>query len=97
MGKEETKDLLKFLKPFDDNIIDLVMWLREFVWDLYAQTSELIYGNYNAVAVGWSPTDKVGHTFCRIAVGRSSKNVHFDFYWGSELSDRDKILLGKGN
>ena len=57
----------------------------------------MIYDNYNAVAFGWSPTDKVGHTICSIAVGRSSKNVHFGFYWGSEISDPDKILLGKGN
>ena len=30
-------------------------------------------------------------------MGRSSKNIHFGFYWGSELSDPDKILLGEGN
>lgn len=97
MSKDQTKDLLKFLKPFGDDITSLVMWLREFAWDLYPQTNELIYDNYNAVAFGWSPTDKAGHTFCSIAVGRSSKNVHFGFYWGSELSDPDKILLGEGN
>lgn len=97
MSKDQTKDLLKFLEPFGDDITALVMWLREFAWDLYPQTNELIYDNYNAVAFGWSPTDKVGHTFCSIAVGRSSKNVHFGFYWGSELSDPDKILLGEGN
>ena len=97
MPKEHTKDLLIFLKPFGDEIIDLVMWLREFAWKLYPHTNELIYDNYNAVAFGWSPTDKVGHTFCSIAVGRSSKNIHFGFYWGSELSDPDKILLGEGN
>src|SRR5258705_9856216 len=97
MGKEHTKDLLKFLKPFPDLIQETALWLREFVWDMYPQTNELIYDNYNAVAFGWSPTDRVGHTFCSIAVGRSSKNVHFGFYWGSELSDPGKILLGEGN
>lgn len=97
MSKEQTTDLLKFLKPFSNDLIDLVMWLREFAWDLFPQTNELIYDNYNAVAFGWSPTDRLGHTFCSIAVGRSSKNVHFGFYWGSELSDPDKILLGEGN
>jgi hypothetical protein len=97
MGKEQTKDLLKFLKPFGKETTDMVMWLREFAWDLYPETNELIYDNYNAVAFGWSPTEKVGHTFCSIAVGRSSGNVHFGFYWGSELSDPDKILLGEGN
>jgi hypothetical protein len=97
MSKEQTKDLLKFLKPFSKEIIERALWLREFIWDLYPQTNELIYDNYNALAVGWSPTDRVGHTFCSIAVGRTSNNVHFGFYWGSEISDPDKILLGEGN
>jgi hypothetical protein len=97
MSKEETKDLLKFLKPFDDEINELVLWLREFVWDLYPGTNELIYDNYNALAFGWSPTDRVGHTFCSIAIGRTSKNIHFGFYWGSQISDPEKKLLGKGN
>jgi hypothetical protein len=97
MSKEQTKDLLKFLKPFDKEIIELVMWLRDFAWDLCPETNELIYDNYNAVAFGWSPTERVGHTICSIAVGRSSKNVHFGFYWGNELSEPDRILLGEGN
>jgi hypothetical protein len=96
MAKGDTKDLLKFLKPFPDQV-DIVMWLRDFVWDLYPKVNELIYDNYNALAFGWSPTDKVGHTFCSIAVGRTSKNVHFGFYWGSDLADPKKILIGEGN
>ncbi|KAA9037702.1 hypothetical protein FW778_16540 [Ginsengibacter hankyongi] len=96
MSKDQTKDLIKFIKPFDKEINELVFWLREFVWDLYPTSNELIYDNYNAVAFGWSPTDKVGHTFCSIAVGRTSKNIHFGFYWGSELSDPEKLLIGNG-
>jgi len=97
MSKEQKKELLGFLEPFSDDITDLVMWLRDFAWDLCPNANELIYDNYNAVAFGWSPTEKLGHTICSIAVGRSSKNVHFGFYWGNEISDPDKILLGKGN
>lgn len=97
MSKEQTKDLLKFLKPFGDDKINLVMWLRNFAWDLCPTTNELIYDNYNAVAFGWSPTDKLGHTICSIAVGRSSKNVHFGFYWGNEIADPGNMLLGQGN
>ena len=97
MSKEQTKDLLKFLKPFPKDIQETAMWLRDFVWNLYPKANELIYDNYNAVAFGWSPTDRVGHTFCSIAVGRSSYNVHFGFYWGSQISDPEKMLLGKGN
>jgi len=73
------------------------LWLREFVWDLYPDSNELIYDNYNALAVGWSPSDRVGHTFCSIAVGRTSGNVHFGFYWGSQIADPKKMLLGGGN
>jgi hypothetical protein len=96
MSKEQTTDLLKFLKPFSVEITETVLRLRDFVWNLYPQTNELIYDNYNALAFGWSPTDKVGHTFCSIAVGRTSKNIHFGFYWGSEISDPKKLLLGQG-
>jgi hypothetical protein len=97
MAKEDTKDLLKFLKPFDNSITEIVMWLRDFGWDCCPDANELIYDNYNALAFGWSPTDKVGHTICTISVGRSSKNIHFGFYWGTEIADPDKILLGEGN
>ena len=94
---KENKDLLKFLKPFDKEIIEKVLWLRQFIWDLYPDSNELIYDNYNALAVGWSPTDRIGQTFCSIAVGRTSKNIHFGFYWGSEISDPEKKLIGQGN
>lgn len=97
MPKSETKDLKKFLSVFPKEKQKTALWLREFVWDLYPDCNELIYDNYNALAFGWSPTDKVGHTFCSIAVGRSSNNVHFGFYWGSQIADPEKILLGKGN
>ena len=71
MSKEQTKDLEKFLKPFSAAIHETVFWLRDFVWDMYPQANELIYDNYNALAFGWSPTDRVGQIFCSIAVRES--------------------------
>ena len=97
MPKESVKDLLKFLKPFPKQVRENALWLREFAWDLYPDCNELIYDNYNAVAFGWSPSDKVGDTFCSIAVGRTSHNVHFGFYWGSKIADPEKKLTGEGN
>ena len=95
MSKDETKDLLKFLKPFPADIRGMALWLREFVWDLYPNCNELIYDNYNALAFGWSTTEKLGDTFCTIAV--MSKYLHFGFFWGTQIADPKKILLGKGN
>jgi hypothetical protein len=95
MGKEDKKDLLKFLKPYPAEVQKMALWLRDLVWDLYPDSNELIYDNYNAVAFGWSPTDRLGHTFCSVAV--LSNYVHFGLYWGNEIADPDKLLLGKGN
>jgi len=97
MSKETLDDLTTFLAPFPGNIRETALWLREFVWDLYPTANELIYDNYNAVAFGWSLTDKLGHTFCSVAVGRSSHNVHFGFYWGAEIADPEHLLIGAGN
>ncbi len=95
MGKQDKKELLKFIKPYPAEVQKMALWLRDLVWDLYPDSNELIYDNYNAVAFGWSPTDRLGHTFCSVAV--LSNYVHFGFYWGNEIADPDKLLLGKGN
>src|SRR5579872_6886460 len=97
MSKEQNSELLKFLSVYPEEKQQTVLWLRDFVWDLYPHCNELIYDNYNALAFGWSPTDRVGHTFCNIAVGRTSHNVHFGFYWGSQIADPEKKLIGNGN
>jgi|SRR3569833_3952694 len=94
MPKEEVHDLVKFLLPYPDKVKAAALWLREFVWDLYPQTNELIYDNYNAVAFGWSPTEKAGNVFCSIAV--CSDHVNFGFNRGVDVADPDKILLGDG-
>lgn len=96
MSKKQTTDLMKFLKMFSAGRQEIALKLRDFVWDLYPQTNELVYDNFNALAFGWSPTDKVGDTFCTVALYRTNKNNHFGFYWGSQIKDPDKILLGDG-
>ena len=97
MAIDDTKSLKKFLSIFPAEVQQTALWLREFVWKLYPYCNELIYDNYNALAFGWSPTERQGHVFCSIAIGRTSHNIHFGFYWGSEISDPEKKLLGGGN
>jgi hypothetical protein len=62
MSKEQTIDLKRFLNSFSDDKKKVAFKLRDFVWGLYPQTNELVYDNYNAVAFGWSPTDKVKYS-----------------------------------
>lgn len=95
MAKEDITDLAKFLQPFPENVKETAWWLRTFLWHLFPSCNELIYDNYNAVAVGFGPTEKVGDVFCSFAV--YSKHVNFGFNRGSEISDPDKILKGSGS
>lgn len=97
MALKDTKHLAKPLKSFPTDVQQKALWIRKFIWETYPDTNELIYDNYNALAVGWSPTDRVGHTFVSFACGRTSHNVHFGFYYGAKLKDPKKILLGEGN
>ena len=92
MSRENVDELMGFILPYPDAVKAAALWLRNFVWDLYPETNELIYDNYNAVAFGWSPTDKAGDVFCSVAV--YSGHVNFGFNRGSEIPDRKKILSG---
>jgi hypothetical protein len=95
MAKEDVQDLVKFLLPYPSHVKAAALWLREFVWDLYPQTNELIYDNYNAVAFGWSPTDKAGDVFCSIAV--YFDYINFGFNRGTDFEDPHQILKGDGS
>jgi hypothetical protein len=94
MGKQDNKDLLKFLAVFPPDVQERALWLRDFVWDLYPECNELIYDNYNALAFGWGLSDRLGDVFCSIAV---YKSINFGFNRGHEISDPKQKLLGNGN
>ena len=60
----------------------------------FAGTQELVYDNYNALAIGWSPTGKVGHVICSIAL--YPRWVNLFFMQGTQLPDPTKRLKGAG-
>lgn len=95
MPKNDTAELEKFLSAYPGSSREIALWLREWVWDLYPDSNELIYDNYNFLAFGWSPNDKMGDVFCNIAVG--TRGVVFGFTWGSKLTDPENRLSGSGN
>jgi len=95
MAKEDLNELVKFMLPYPDSVKAPALWLRAFVWDLYPETNELIYDNFNTLAIGWSPTDKAGDAFCSIAL--FTGHLNFGFNRGSEIPDRDQLLIGDGS
>jgi len=94
MGKETVNDLAKFLSPYPDNVKVVALWLRQFVWDIYPESNELIYVDALSVAIGFSPSDRAGDKFCSIAV--HANHVNFGLNKGSAIADPSKILSGTG-
>lgn len=94
MAKSDTKDLLKFLKHFPAEVQQVTLWLRDFVWATCPDCNELIYDNYNALAIGFGLSDKAGDVFCSIAV--YSNYANFGFLRGHEITDPGKALTGAG-
>lgn len=95
MSRKPSNDLVVFLKPFPNQVKEIALKIREFIWDFYPESNELIYDNYNALAIGFSLSDKAGDTFCSIAV--YANYVNFGFNRGSEISDPEQLLLGDGS
>ena len=95
MAREPLTDLLKFLEPFDKEVQEIALKLREIVLSTFPDTNELIYDNYNALAIGYSLSDKQKEMFCHIAV--YSKYVNIGFDRGVDLDDPKQILKGTGS
>ncbi len=94
MARKPLPDLLQFLKPYNTEVQQTALKLRDFVLDLYPDSNELIYNNYNAVAIAYSTTDAQKDAFCHIAV--YNRHVNFGFNKGTELKDTQAILKGSG-
>jgi hypothetical protein len=55
----------------------------------------MVYDNYNALAIGFGPTDKAGQAILSLAV--MPRWVTLCFLWGVHLSDPHNVLKGSGS
>jgi Domain of unknown function (DU1801) len=86
--------LLGFLKPYDRAIRDLALDVRAFVLADMTPCYEYIYDAYNAVALGYGPTDRYQDGVCHIAV--YATHVNLGFNQGATLDDPKGLLQGTG-
>jgi hypothetical protein len=94
MSSKPPKELIKFLRPYDRSIRDLALSLRELVIAELAPCHENIYDAYNAVALGYGPTDRLKDGICHIAV--YAGHVNLGFNKGATLPDPNNVLRGTG-
>jgi hypothetical protein len=88
------KELRQFLGAYEASIGELALALRSMVLEETPTANELIYDAYNAVAIGFSFTDRPSEAFCHIAV--YSRHVNLGFQHGADLPDPEKRLIGSG-
>ncbi len=86
--------LSKFIKPYDVSIQEIEIALRTFVMGIVPEANELMWDNYNAVAVAFSKSEKLKDAFCHIAL--YSGHVNFGFNRGAEIQNKSVKLEGAG-
>lgn len=83
-----------FLQSYPRSVRDLFEVTRNAVLDLEENVYEMIWDNYNALAVAYAPADQLRDAYCHIAV--YSSHVNLGFNQGAHLPDPQRILLGEG-
>lgn len=86
--------LSSFLNRYHLREQDLFWSLRDWLVSVAPPMNELIYDNYNALAIAYSLSHKVADAFCHIAV--YSQHVNFGFNRATELPPTDLPLEGQG-
>ena len=89
------KDSVKeFIAPYDQRIQSITDALRDIIRQLIPEANELIWDNYNALAMAYSKSEILKDAFCHIAV--YPKHVNIGFNRGAELGPYRIKLEGKG-
>ncbi len=90
------KQLAGFIAKFDPAVARLIRATCTTLRRGYFGTAtELVYDNYNALAIGWTGSGRTSDVI--VSVASTSRGVVLYFTWGTKLPDPDGILLGAGN
>lgn len=84
-----------FIARFDPAIAKLARAARSVIRKRYPTAIELVYDNYNALALGYSTTEKTSDAIFSLAV--YPRGVSLYFMHGRSLPDPHKLLQGNGN
>lgn len=89
------KQLAGFVAKFDPSMARLIRSSRLAMRKRYPIANELVYDNYNFLAIGYCSTERTSD--CIFSLAANAKGVSLFFYYGAKLADPHKILLGSGN
>src|SRR6185437_289556 len=90
-----TAQLRTFLAKLSPEIAAQARAILKKMRSRYPSALELVYDNYNALAIGFSPTERASEGIFSIAIYPNWINLFF--LQGNTLPDPKKILQGSGN
>src|SRR5271155_3750422 len=91
-----TEQLASFLAKFTPEINLLAVAILKKMRKRYPTALELVYDNYNALAIGFCPTERTSDAIFSIAVYPQWVSLFF-LQANRGLSDPEKRLQGNGN
>ena len=94
LQKSPAKQVAGFIAKFDPAIAKLVRSARSVLRKRFPTAIELVYDNYNALAIGYSTTERTSDVLFSLAV--YARGVNLYFMYGRSLPDPEKLLQGSG-
>ena len=90
-----SKRLAGFIARYDSQVAKLARAARAALRKRLPSATELVYDNYQFLAIGFAATERASD--CLVSLAVSPKGVALSFYHGASLPDPRGILLGSGN
>jgi hypothetical protein len=89
------KQLADFIAKFDPHIRKLARQCRALLRKRLPTAIELVYDNFQALAIGYCPTERMHD--CIVSLAIFPRGVSLSFFYGATLPDPTGILEGSGN
>src|SRR5688572_4195736 len=83
-----------FISKFDPAVAKLARSVRKEMRRRFPSAVELVYDNYNALALGFGPTERASEAIVSVAV--YARGVSLYFIYGRSLPDPKRLLQGEG-
>lgn len=90
-----SKQVEEFISKFDPAVAKLARAARRAMRSRFPTAVELVYDNYNALAMGFASTERASDVIVSVAVYASGVSLYF--MYGRSLPDPKKLLQGSGN
>lgn len=87
--------LAGFIAKFDPALARMIRTGRRVLRTRFPTAIEIVYDNYNALAIGFASTEKTSDAIVSLAC--YARGINLYFVHGAKLRDPDRLLQGAGN